>query len=103
MKRQYCQFHKIVEDYPACETEYSNSVRHSRNTQLPEGERPYVFENPQTGEVRYLHTDYMAKHYEGQGFQRKEFTSYQEHKKWCDARGMVNHAVEGIKDEALKS
>lgn len=100
-KRQYCYLHKVVEDYPACATNFPDSVRYIKNTQLPEGERPTVWENPTTGEKRFLHTDYMAKHYESQGFQKREFNSYHEHKRWCDVNGYVNHAVEGIKDEAL--
>lgn len=83
-------------------TGYPESIRHAKNTQLLEGERPVVWENHQTGEVRYTHTDYMVPHYKNLGYEKTEFTSYHEHKKWCDAHGVVNHAVEGIKDEALK-
>jgi hypothetical protein len=90
-----------MERFPSCETSVPNSIRHSRNAQLPEGERPVVWENPHNGEVRYLHTDHMESHYKSQGFEKKEFPSYYEHKKWCDEHGVVNHALEGIKDEAL--
>lgn len=102
IRTQYCHQHKTIESYPACDIGYSNSIRHCKNTQLTDGEKPSVYENPTTGEKRFLHTDYMAKHYESQGFQKREFNSYYEHKKWCDQNGYVNHAVEGIKDEALK-
>lgn len=99
---QYCHEHQVVETYPACDIGASNSTRKHRNQQLGEGQRPVVWENPATGEVKYLHTPYMSKHYEGLGYEKKEFTSVHEHKKWCDAKGVVNHALEGIKDEALK-
>lgn len=99
---QYCYLHQKMEVYPSCATNVPEGVRRSRNTQLPEGQRPVVWENP-AGDVKYLHTNYMAKHYESLGYEKKEFSSYFEHKKWCDEHGMVNHALEGIKDEALKS
>lgn len=76
------------------------SRSYKRSAQLLE--KPTVWENPTTGEKRFLHTDYMEKHYTSQGFEKREFNSYFEHKKWCDDNGYVNHAVEGIKDEALK-
>lgn len=97
-KYQYCREHKKMEDYPACETEYTKSSRFARNTQLPVGERPVVWQHPVTGEIRYPgHTGDMPGYYKDQGYERKEFTSYQDHKKFCDSNGLVNHAVEGIR------
>jgi predicted RNA-binding Zn-ribbon protein involved in translation (DUF1610 family) len=69
-----------------------------RNAQLHPKDRPVVFENPQTGEVKYppRQDSPMLPSYIEQGFKRREFTSYQEHKKWCDSHGVVNHGLEGI-------
>lgn len=82
----------------------SISRTYKGHAQLRPEERPVVFENPITGEVRYppRQNSPMYQAYKDQGFQRREFTSYHEHKAWCDAHQVVNHAVEGIKDSALK-
>jgi hypothetical protein len=91
---QYCHTHRVVESYPACD----NGISTSRSAQLHPKDRPVVFENPQTGEVRYpaRQDSPMMPGYAERGFERREFTSYQEHKKWCDAHDVINHAVEGI-------
>jgi len=100
---QYCYLHKEMEEYPACATSTPEAVRYSKSTQLPKNERPVIFENPQTGEVRYPATpdSPMMPGYAERGFERREFNSYQEHKSWCDSHGVVNHQVEGIKDSVL--
>lgn len=94
------------EGYNPNETSHScvaSKTFKGKNAQLHVKERPVVWQHPKTGEVRYPgHTGEMPGYYQSQGYERKEFTSYQEHKKFCDDNGMINHAVEGIKDEALE-
>jgi len=70
-----------------------------RNAQLHTKDRPVVFEHPVTGEVRYppRQDSPMLPSYKERGFERKEFTSYQEHQKWCKAHEVINHGMEGIK------
>jgi len=95
---QYCQIHKTMENYPACTHNYAGIKRDS-NAQLHPKDRPVVFENPQTGEVRYpaRQDSPMMPGYKERGFERKEFTSYHEHQDWCKAHDVINHAAEGIK------
>lgn len=88
---------------PSCCNQPMNSYtwapNTSKNAQLHPKDRPVVFENPQTGEVRYpaRQDSPMMPGYKERGFERKEFTSYAEHKKWCDKNQVVNHGLEGIK------
>lgn len=105
MVYQYCQLHKAIEEAPACETNYDKAVRFSQTALLPPSERPVVWKHPKTGEVRYpgQNNSEMPKYYKDLGYERHEITSYPEHQKFCKEQGVVNHAVEGIKDEALKS
>lgn len=93
---QYCKDHKTVEEYPACDSS------HVRNQQLSPKDRPVVWQHPQSGEVRYpgLNNSEMPKYYKDLGYERREIMSYNEHQKFCKERGLVNHAVEGIRDEA---
>lgn len=101
---QYCHAHKEMESFPACDNGYAPGLRTSKNAQLPPGERPVIWENPLTGEVRYppRKESPMLQAYKDRGFQRKEFTSYNEHQQWCKSHDVINHAAEGIKDSALK-
>lgn len=101
-KYQYCYYHKVVEDYPACAINVSNTVRFSKPALLPAAERPIVWEHPTTGEVRYpgRNDGEMPKYYKDQGYERREITSYREHQKFNKEHGLVNHAAEGIRDEA---
>lgn len=103
LRFQYCYQHKIMEEYPSCATGYPDSIRCSKNTQLPNSERPVVWEHPITGEVRYpgRNDGEMPKYYKDQGYERHEMTSYTEHQKFNKEHGLINHAAEGIRDEAL--
>lgn len=95
---QYCHDHKIIENYPACNNGIATGVRNSKNAVLHTKDRPVVFENPQTGEVRYpaRQDSPMMPGYKERGFERKEFTSYKEHQAWCKDHDVINHAAEGI-------
>jgi hypothetical protein len=87
-----------MEDYPACDNGLARTASKSKRALLSTKDRPVVFENPQTGEVRYpaRQDSPMMPGYKERGFERKEFTSYVEHQKWCREKNVINHAAEGI-------
>lgn len=66
---------------------------------LHKNDRPVVWQHPKTGEVRHpgRNDTEMPKYYKDMGYERKEFDSYRSHQKFCDEKGLVNHAAEGIK------
>lgn len=85
---------------PQAETHYcAIDPGYRRPAALSKQDRPVVFENPQTGEVRYpaRQDSPMMPGYKERGFERREFTSYREHQDWCSKQGVINHAAEGIK------
>jgi hypothetical protein len=90
--------------YPVCKPETTIVVKTKDKTaaqaQLSPSERPIVWEHPVTGELRYpgRNDGSMPKYYAEQGYQKKEFTSYHEHQKFCKEKELVNHKVEGIRD-----
>src|SRR4029077_14359320 len=84
---------------PQKESHSCSMNRSKSNAQLSEAERPILWIHPKTGEVRYpgRNDGVMPKYYSEQGYEKKEFTSYQEHQNFCDSKYLVNHAVEGIR------
>lgn len=94
---QFCHLHRVIEETPVCDNGHGTGVA-STGAALHPKDRPVVFENPQTGEVRYpaRQDSPMMPGYEERGFKRREFTSYHEHKKWCDKNGVMNHGLEGV-------
>lgn len=94
-----------MEQYPACDTGHEQSLRFSKNTQLSADERPVIWQHPETGEIRYpgRNDGEMPSYYKSQGYERKEFSSYQEHQRFNKEHGLINHRAEGIRDEVLKS
>lgn len=102
LRYQYCHLHKTTEEYPACDIGIPESIRNSRNAQLPPGERPILWTKPGEGgkiEIRYpgRNDGQMPEYYKSQGYEKTEFTSYHEHQKFCKDHEIINHAVEGIK------
>ena len=88
---------------PSTPTRFHYKDRTFVNAQLSAKDRPIVWEHPVTGEIRYpgRNDGEMPQYYKDQGYQKREITSYQEHQKFNKEHGLVNHAAEGIRDEAL--
>lgn len=63
--------------------------------------KPIVWVHPLTGEYRIPPDEDapMPERYKMQGYEVREFSSYFEHQKWCRDHGLVNHFVEGIKED----
>jgi hypothetical protein len=101
---QFCHVHKTMEPYPAHDIGYANAVRWSKPAELPPAERPIVWEHPVTGEHKTPGRNDvpMPERYKQQGYVKREFKSYQEHRAWTEAKGLVSHKVEGIKDSVLE-
>lgn len=83
--------------------EHSCSISRSYkcSAQLHPNDRPVLFTKTKedgTIDIRFplRRESPMLPAYKEQGFQRTEFTSYQEHAKFCKENDLVNHAVEGI-------
>lgn len=66
----------------------------------PKNGKVVVWENDVTGEYRIPMFDDapMPSRYEIRGFVRKELT-YWEHKAFCKRHGLVNHAMEDIRND----
>lgn len=62
--------------------------------------KPRVWIHPVLGEPKFpMGDEPMPLRYKQQGYEERVFESYFEHKQWCKSKGLVNHALEGIKDE----
>lgn len=66
----------------------------------PKHGKAVVWENDITGEYRIPPTDDapMPSRYQIRGFVRKELT-YWEHKAFCKRHGLVNHALEDVRND----
>lgn len=62
---------------------------------------PVVYVHPITGDYRIplAPDEPMPERYKLQGYERREFTSYLEHQKWCNDHNLVNKYAEGISNE----
>lgn len=66
------------------------------NAGLHTSEKPVLYIHPVTGQIEFpMRNDRpIPDRYSRQGFERKEFNSYQEHKKFCKDNGLVNQKAE---------
>ena len=64
-------------------------------------DRPVIYIHPVTGDYKIPGRNdvEMPLRYKMQGYERREFASYHEHAAWCKSKGLVNHAIEGIKED----
>ena len=63
--------------------------------------KPTIWIHPVTGEYKIpMHeTDPMPQRYRDQGFERRVFNSYFEHKRWMESKGLICHATEDVPDD----
>lgn len=94
----------------ACGTGYTGkhhcAGRYTNSAQLAESEKPRVFYNPAHPDWGFKYPGRldtpMPKYYREQGYVEHKFNNMNEHRKFTESQGLVNHKLEGIRDSALE-